>query len=486
MIGARDGDEQGLAGHPQALLHRLVGLLGVGRREVLVLGDPPTRLAARAALLSEALRPAESTDAWRDRETALAPASVAEAFAGVAVIEAEQETEEALALAIAMREVLETPGKTAALITPDPSIARRVSAELARWGVEVEDSAGRTLGETEAGALARLVLEAARDFRPLAVQALLAHPAAQFGRSRADRNSAARALELGVFRAAPIPSIDDLDAVFAAARTAAEGRHAHPAVKGISEAKRLAGEALLRDCAATLAGLRTLSATAPLSQWLDAHSAALAAVLLAADGERMAPHGLAALDALTGEWREAAGENFPCTLGDYARLIDDALAGVRAPPAPGGHPRLAILGLLEARLLSFDRVLIAGLDEKVWPPAVGADPLLNRPMRAELGLSPPERRIGQTAHDFVAALGAREAILSRARKRGGEPTVASRFLQRIGAAAGDSAIKEAEKRGAKYLAWARALDKPEKVQATPAPSPGPRSRSAQGRSASPA
>ncbi len=155
------------------------------------------------------------------------------------------------------------------------------------------------------------------------------------------------------------------------------------------------------------------------------------------------------------------------------RLVDDALAGVRAPPTPGGHPRLAILGLLEARLLAFDRVLIAGLDEKVWPPSVDTDAFLNRPMRADLGLSPPERRIGQTAHDFAAALGAREAILSRARKRGGEPTVASRFLLRLAAAAGAPASAAAERRGETYLGWARALDRPERVVPVEPPAPKP-------------
>ena len=59
MIGARDGDEQGLAGHPQALLSRLIGLIGVRRDEVRPLGAPSGPLAARAALMSEALRPAE-------------------------------------------------------------------------------------------------------------------------------------------------------------------------------------------------------------------------------------------------------------------------------------------------------------------------------------------------------------------------------------------------------------------------------------------
>ena len=163
MIGARDGDAQGLAGHPQALLHRLIRPIGVARDEVRALGtaDQRWRRAPRWRA-RPSVRP-NSTDAWRDRKDALAAAAVDEALEDVAVIAADHETEEALALAVAMREVLETPGKTAALVTPDPSIARRVAAELARWGVEVEDSAGRTLGETEAGALARLILEAALD-----------------------------------------------------------------------------------------------------------------------------------------------------------------------------------------------------------------------------------------------------------------------------------------------------------------------------------
>ncbi len=173
------------------------------------------------------------------------------------------------------------------------------------------------------------------------------------------------------------------------------------------------------------------------------------------------------------EWSEAAVEGFPTALNEYAALFDDALAAARAPPGSGGHPRLMILGLLEARLLSFDRVLLAGLDETVWPPAVETDAFLNRPMRAALGLSAPERRIGQTAHDFVAALGAREAILSRAKKRGGQPTVASRFLQRMGAAAGPLAMKEPEERGALYLALARALDRPADFQPQRRPAPRP-------------
>ncbi len=474
MIGASDEASLGLAGHPQWLMRRLIGEIGVEREEVKPLGALAPALAARSAFLTEALRPAESTERWREREGALAPPAVAAALADVTIVVADNETEEALALAIAMREALETPGKTAALITPDPSIARRVSAELRRWGVEVEDSAGRTLGQTPAGALARLILDAAIEFSPRSFLALLAHPAARFGRSRADIEGATRALELAVFRAIPLKSLDDLDQAFAAARQAAEDYHAHPAIRRIGESDRGAAEALARDVARALAPLRALGPSASLGDCLALHRAAVLSTIAARDTFED-PAGFEPLTQLIDEWTAAAAGSFPTALAEYSVLFDDALAAARAPPAGGGHPRLKILGLLEARLLSFDCVLLAGLDETVWPPAVETDAFLNRPMRAALGLTAPERRIGQTAHDFVAALGAREAVLSRARKRGGEPTVASRFLQRLAAAAGagSQAIADAEKRGELELALARALDQPQEYRPAPRPAPRP-------------
>jgi ATP-dependent helicase/nuclease subunit B len=474
MIGASD-ESQGLAGHPQALLHRLIGVIGVGREDVATLGSPSLALASRSAFVSEALRPAESTDRWRDRERALSPPAVAAALEGVTIVVADNENEEALALAIAMRETLETPGKTAALITPDPTIARRVSAELARWGVEIEDSAGRTLGQSPAGALARLILEAAIEFAPRSFLALLAHPAARFGRARAEVEGAARALELAIFRAIPLGPLDNLDQAFAAARQAAADPRAHPAVRRVGEAGRQAAEALARDVASALAPLRALDPSASLRDCLALHREAVSSAVAGLGAAEEDARGFEPLTELMEEWTEAAADAFPCALREYAVLFDDALATVRAPPASGAHPRLQILGLLEARLLSFDCALLAGLDEKIWPPAVETDAFLNRPMRAALGLSAPERRIGQTAHDFAAALGARETVLSRSKKRGGAPTVASRFLQRIIAAAGASseAMRQAEERGKRYLEFARALDQPTGIAPAPRPAPCP-------------
>jgi ATP-dependent helicase/nuclease subunit B len=480
MIGAGEPGE-GAAGHPQAALRRLIEAIGVARNDVLPLGAISPGGQARLNLLSEALRPAASTEAWRSRDQALAPEAVGEALAGVCILTAENESEEALALAIAMREILETPAKTAALVTPDAGVARRVAAELARWGVEVEDSAGRTLGQSEAGALARLVLQAAIDFTPAALCALFAHAATRISRSRAALESAARALEVGLFRVAPpAPPIDDPGAAFAFARAAASGSHAHPAVRRLTDDDWRAAETLLADVSASLAPLRSLQTNAPLSALVEAHRSAVSAIVgeRAAAMERARPaleaiRGGGELTALFDEWAEAAKESFSCSLNDYSALFDEIVAGERAPAGQSSHPRLQILGLLEARLLDFDCVLLAGLDEKTWPPAVETDAFLNRPMREQLGLSPPERRVGQTAHDFVAAMGAGEAILSRAKKRGGEPTVASRFLQRIAAAAGADAITQAEARGERYLAFARGLDQPAEIRPMGRPEPRP-------------
>jgi ATP-dependent helicase/nuclease subunit B len=475
MIGASDEASQGLAGHPQALMRRLIGGIGVKRDDVKPLGALSPALAARSAFLTEALRPAESTERWRERESALSPPAVAAALADVTIVVADNETEEALALAIAMREALETPGKTAALITPDPSIARRVAAELKRWGVEVEDSAGRTLGQSPAGALARLILDAAIAFTPRSFLALLAHPATRFGRARADVESATRALELAVFRAIPLKSLDDLDRAFPAAREASQDARAHPAVRRIGEADRQAAETLARDVADALRPLRALGRDSPLRDCLALHRAAISASVAGPRGATDDPLGFEPLTELLDEWGEAAAESFPIALAEYSVLFDDAMAAARSPPAGGGHPRLQILGLLEARLLSFDCAILAGLDETVWPPAAATDAFLNRPMRFALGLTAPERRIGQTAHDFVAALGAREAVLSRARKRGGEPTVASRFLQRLAAAAGadSQAIADDEARGRRYLGFARVLDQPAEFKPGKRPAPRP-------------
>ena len=450
-----DGDDPTATGHPQAALAKLLQRIGVARADVEPLGES----GARARFLTEAMRPAESTHLWASAKVEPAPA-----LQGVALIEAEHEAEEALAIAVALRETLETPGRTAALATPDPAIAHRVAVELTRWGVEVENSAGATLGATPHGVLARLALAAAREFTPERIAALAGSELVRLGRTAEEYAAAARALDLGVLRA-PLPpgGLEDCAAALAAAREAGASSYAHRGLRSLTPDDLAAAAALLGDFAAALEPLR-LADGGPLGGLVAAHAKTLAT--LAAPDEI----GGDVADLLD-EWALACGEGFDCDLADYAEMFE-TLAASRAPPSPRGHPRLAIIGLLEARLLTFDRIVVAGLDETVWPPAARTDAFLNRQMRADLGLSPPERRIGQTAQDFIAALGTADVVISRSKKRDGSPTVASRFLRRIEALAGEETVRLRE-RGRRYLDIARWLDRPLETPSAPRPAPTP-------------
>ena len=90
------------------------------------------------------------------------------------------------------------------------------------------------------------------------------------------------------------------------------------------------------------------------------------------------------------------------------RQIFDARA-VRAPY--GGHPRVFIWGVLEARLQKADLLILGGLNEGVWPSLPAPDPWLAPKIRAELKLPGLEFRIGLAAHDFASALGAPQVLL---------------------------------------------------------------------------
>lgn len=471
-----EGEEAPLHSHPQAALARLLKRLNATRESVTQLGARPPALETRVDFVAAALAPGEATPlwrAWRERNADARPLD------DVSVIEAADEREEALAIALCLRAALETPGRTAALVAPDRAIARRVRAELRRWAVDVDDSGGDPLSLTPAGALARGALRAAaEECSDVSLAALVAHEDAAPLTDRATTVEASRALELAVWRA----TFHEADPVLRMerAREAAREPHAHRAARALNEARWRAAGDLLNALHASIAPLRA-PGKRPLESWVSAHRAALESLRgqdlcgqdlrgqdLRGDDAREDEDALRALfDALG-----AGALATPLALGDYRSLFERLAseAVVRGPQR--AHPRLKILGPLEARLIEVDLMVIAGLDETVWPPQTHADAFLNRPMRAGLGLPPPERRIGQSAHDFFMAMGAPRVVLARAAKRGGTPTVASRFVQRL-ATLGARHWEEAVRRGAEWRALAVALDKPARTMAAPRPEPKP-------------
>jgi len=465
--GVLDG-EAPVPSHPQFGLKHLLGRLGITREDVVPLGGAPdAALRTRARLISEAMRPAGTTERWRAFAASADPEAISAALAGVSVMVAANETEEALGLAIALRDAIETPGAVAALVTPDRRLARRVTAELARFGIRVDDSAGTALDLTPPAVLARLVAEATLTGCPAAkLLALLKHPLAAFGLDHAAARGAARALELGVLRGPALaPGMASVAGECAARRAeAASGpyRWSRPK-RNLSPNDWRDAEDLVARVAGALAPLEALRGDeeVALSVLVDAHVAALRAVATddtGTDDRLFAGEAGEALAAFLAGLLAAAPGAIRIRPADYPRTFTALMAGRVVRPRGGLDPRVHIWGTLEARLMSVDRLVVGGLNEGTWPSVTRTDPWLSRPMRSAVALDPPERRVGLAAHDFAQALGAPQIVLSRAERQDGSPTVPSRWLQRLTAVAGPDATAAMAARGKRFLDWARVID----------------------------
>lgn len=464
--------------HPQGALKALLGRHGIDRADV---GLWPAKESAEQAaagrarrhLIAEALKPPRSTADWRKTIDAMQAGGadpIGAGLNGLSVLTGRTEEATAALAAVLMREAVETPGKTCALVTPDAQIARRVQARLKRWGLGADSSAGTPLSGTPTGVLLGLTAELAGEgFGAVGLLALLKHPLTTLGLEPDDLLAGREALEQYGLRG---PHPTDFAAV---------GRRLDVSEKGEPERppseRDLERIPLARALLARLEGL--------LSPFLSGAETPRGVEVSA----RLLTTAVEALAGGPGQaWRGAEGEAAARLL---AGLIED---GVASTPMDGkvfadllsrlmeqevvrtggdAHPRLRILGAIEARLVRADRIILAGLEEGVWPRGGSADPFLSRPMRETLGLPSPERRVGLSAHDFAQAACAPEVILLHAERRGGQPSVRSRWLWRLetlvrGADLTLPGLPEVE-------GWARALDAPDP---SPPPSLEPATRPA--------
>ena len=454
--------------HPQYGLARLSARLEATRSEVSdwpAYGLPETE-PARSRLINQALLPAASTAHWRAFCESWTQESIRGAMAGVRRVDCPGLGEEASVIALSLRHALETPGRRAALVTPDRNLARRVAAELKRWQVEVDDSAGTPLADTPPGVFLRLTAEMmAQDFAPLAMLAALKHPLAAGGLDEGAFRAKVRALEIAVLRGPrPAPGLASLR------RRLVTGQADEALVEWL--------DALAAQAAPfTTVLARPASAVADILAAHIAFAEALAASAEESGAERLwaKEAGEAAADFLS-RLIEAAPEGPPLDGDSYPALLSTLLEQASVRPHSGAHPRLAILGPLEARLLQVDLLILGGLNEGTWPSETDPGPWLSRPMRRDFGLPPVERRIGLQAHDFAQAFAAPEVLLTRASKVDGAPTVPSRWLLRLDALL--SVLSSAEAARPIRPTWRpctgpKALDTPEKVQPQAPPAPAP-------------
>lgn len=467
-LGPHDPSDDRPAGpaletHPQYHLKLLLDRMGIARDEVRrwQAASEADATPRRTIMTSNAFAPAAFTGKWRELQ------SHERSVAGVTALELHTPAHEAQAIALAMRQSLDTSGRTVALVTPDRGLAARVAAHLTRWGVAADDSAGRPLSQTPAGALPLLIAEAAAArFAPVALMSLLKHPLVHAGDERLAWLDQVRALDRVLRGPRPASGLGGITRYLAA-----DG----------ADRTRAARSAILpwwQTVAARLTPLETQfpgEEDGPLAFGEAIGAIRATMIALAGDSAWSGPAGRALADLFT-DLALCAGD-LPDRMRptSIATALERLMAGIAVRPPQGGHPRLFIWGLIEARLQSADLMILGGLNEGVWPQLPAPDPWLAPGIRRRLGLPGLDWRIGLSAHDFAGALAAPEVLITRSRRDAGAPTVASRFVLRLEAMAGGLPRPD---RAGDMGALAHALDqagKREQIE-PPAPSPTPEQR----------
>ncbi len=396
--------------HPQYHLKRLLERIGVARDEVQPwrAGGRASSSAARGRAVTNAMVAPQFSDKW----TTLEPAE--RRLTGIRVAELPDPASEAQAIAIALREAVESEGRTAALVTPDRNLAARVSAHLLRWGIEADDSAGQPLSQTPAGTLLLAIAAAVTErLAPVSLLALLKHPlVGGEGEVRLAWLDAVRAVDLALRGPRPRSGLDGLDERLAEKKADAAWQAARPTVIhlaggiGASTLARLAGA--LREMAGPLAG----------------------------DAAWRGPDGRLAAEFLAELEQSADASAIALAPEDVVPILRGLMDALPVRRPYGGHPRIFIWGLLEARLQKADLMILGGMNEGIWPSLPSSDPWLPSQIRRSLGLPGLEFRTGLAAHDFLSALGAPRVLLTRARRDSRSPTVASRLWLRLQAMTG--------------------------------------------------
>ena len=420
--------------HPQYGLIKLLNRLDVSVEGVKTIGTA-TPTTDRYQFLSQLMRPASTTHLWNEQVKTLSQ----NALDKITLTHCEDSLAEARTIALLMRHVAENNSqsdvkKTCTLITPDRNLSRQVLAILKRWGIDADDSAGVPLDNTKQGIFLRLMLWVVRDdFSPVALLSLLKHPMMAGGQKPHHMRQLARALEYAILRGVRMGG--GLTGLKMALDRLKDSTNDFDKNKKI----------YLDDAYQVLDILKPLD---DFAQMIRGSKMALAEIIQhhIATAEKLCTSDEQGGDAIL--WAGGAGDSLAQLLAgameqgddtiideqaDYGSILQTFMAGSVTRPHGVRHPRLKILGAIEARMIKSDVVILGGLNESTWPPTIESDHWLSRPMRHSLGLPPLERHISLSAHDFVQAFAAETVHMTRAKKVDSQPTIPSRWIDRMNA-----------------------------------------------------
>jgi ATP-dependent helicase/nuclease subunit B len=449
--------------HPQFELKDLLEYLNINRKDVAEYKNHDLNdvFKPKEMLISQMMLPAEITNKWRELNSDIIDKSAIE---NLTYIDCDTITEEAISIALIMRKNLDIAGRTISLVTPDRALARRVSNQLYRWGLEVDDSAGIPLHQTAIGLyLRQLVSVVENEFSPIEFLSLLKHPLSANGIELKEFRKNTRKLEQKFLRGVkPQSGINSLIEM-----VSLEEGYEYLALwlKEIESEFSILIDAYKNEKISFKELIEIhINLAERFARKIDVDGAD---VLWKGEAGEAAAKFIANLY----EYADILGEIEP---REYLSLLEALSANVTIRSRYGSHPRLSILGPIEARLTSADIVITAGVNEGVWPKTINADPWMSRPMKKDFGLPMPEKSIGVMAHDFCSLISAKKTYITRSKRVEGTPMVESRWILRLKTVlnAINLDIKDLENEP-EWLYLAKKIDMPKAFSKINPPSPKP-------------
>ena len=448
--------------HPQYGFKHLLAFMNINREDVTLW---PSTIKDheickhRRLLASELMRPAETTKQWQNLEEN----TFEKAIENLKLFECDTPQNEAQIIAALMRETLEHPEKTAALITPDRNLAKRVAMACRRWNIEIDDSAGQPLTQTSIGRYLSLSVETiTQSLSPVSLLALLKHPLI-----KSDLQQNLKLFETCLLRGFTPPK--GIDGLYKQLENHTQKANLDDKPDHSDTLKPFVDN--LKTLFTPLLGIFESNQRINFKTLLHTHITLCEA--LHNNDQLWAGEDGNAVSNLLSELINQS-HNFPEIFPqEYPQILQQFLNGITLRPAYGTHPRLQILGQLEARLIDADLVILGGLNEGTWPPDPGHDPWMSRPMRGEFGLPGSERSIGLSAHDFIQGLCAPNVAITRSNLNDGAPTVPARWLGRL------ETVLHAAKMDTQHLTqndithWVKELDQSQTLEPFTRPAPTP-------------
>ncbi len=385
--------------HPQFFLNRLIQFLKIEKKTITQIAEEKFCLSSntRQNLISLMVLPSAETLKWQEIYKHLDIEKTAQDLTkNFRLIEAKNEIEEAKIIKLILHEALQN-NKTTALITNNDKLASLVKLELTQDNLPFNDARNLSIFNSHLVNFLLLILELIEsDFNSHSLLAILKNPLCSHSK---DKEILAD-FEIKILRQ----------------------DRANSGLDGIK--KKLKDEEVLREffnkfCFELVSGSHTLAShTASLIKTAENLSKKTWSQLLEQEPAQIE---------LFEFFEKLKTQQIALDKKNLLSLFKNLLSQVSYFEKSDAGAPIQILSTIEARLLNYDLVVIASLNEGDFP-QIESENWLGKKIKKDLGIDRTLKKVGQSAYDFCNYLSNESVVLTRCKSSNGAVLIESPFL----------------------------------------------------------